>query len=141
MNRVQRVLALSILVAAVAIVLAVVRLATLGDAGSTTQTAAPSDDAAATAPAQPVRAVKIALVQGLPKGGPANIRIRAGDELRLTVTSTGAEDTVVIDGYAKSANVSPASPARLNFVADQPGVFDILLDMSGTKLADLEVVG
>jgi hypothetical protein len=150
MNRVQRVLLFSIVVAAAAIVLAAVRLATLGDEADTSPQQVDSSDsgvvdtadAATPAPVAqgPVRRVKIALVQGIPKGGPAKIRLRVGDELRLTVTSTGAEDTVVVNGYELREAVAPDDPAQFRIVADQPGFFDVLLQTSGTKLADLDIV-
>jgi hypothetical protein len=150
MNRVQRILVLSIIVAAVAIVLAVVRLATLGDdAGTSPEHVDSSDDSgvvdtadtSAPAPQRPLRRVKVALIQGgIPKGGPAEIRLRVGDELRLTVTSTGAEDTVIVNGYELREMVSPADPAEFKIVADKPGFFDVLLQTSGTKLADLDIV-
>jgi hypothetical protein len=151
MSRVQRVLVISLIVAAAAIVLAAVRLATLGDdAGTAPQTidsttdAGAVDTAAAAEPppqaARPVRRVKVALVQGIPKGGPAKISMRVGEELRLTVTSTGAEDTVVVNGFEQREPVSPDKPARFTIVADNPGFFDVLLQTSGTKLADLDIV-
>src|SRR5829696_7752807 len=106
MSRVQRLLMFSIIVAVAAIVIAAVRLATLGDdAGTAPERIRPAGDDAAVEtvdagtgespvqPVRPLRRVRIALVQGIPKGGPAEIRMRVGEELRLTVTSTGAEDT------------------------------------------------
>ena len=154
MNRVQRVLVFSIIVAAAAILLAAVRIATLGDhagtapeqlgsgdAGVPADTADPAQPAAAQPdPARPVRRVKVALVQGIPKGGPAKVRLRVGEELRLTVTSTGAEDTVVVNGYELREPVSPTQPARFKIIADQPGFYDVLMQTSGTKLADLDIV-
>jgi hypothetical protein len=154
MNRVQRVLVFSIIVAAAAILIAAVRIATLGDDAGTAPEqlessgdsgAADSADAAEPTaaqpdPARPVRRVKVALVQGIPKGGPAKVRMRVGEELRLTITSTGAEDTVIVNGYELREPVSPTQPARFKIVADQPGFFDVLMQTSGTKLADLDIV-
>jgi hypothetical protein len=149
MNRVQRLLAFSIIVAGAAIVLAAVRLATLGgDAGSAPErvdsgdpgSADTTDTAAAPAPARPVRRVKVSLVQGVPKDGPAKIRMRVGEELRLTITSTGAEDSVIVNGFDLREPVSPTEPARFKIVPETPGFFDVFMQTSGTKLADLDIV-
>jgi hypothetical protein len=155
MNRVQRLLVFSIVVAAAAILIAAVRLATLGDDASTAPEqvesageaggvdAADADadvDAAPVQAARPVRRVKVSLVQGIPKGGPAKVRMRVGEELRLTITSTGAEDTVIVNGFALQEQVSPSEPARFKIVAKRPGFFDVLMQTSGTKLADLDIV-
>src|SRR3954469_6283257 len=150
MNRVQRVLVLSLIVAVAAIVIAAVRLATLGDGADTSpqqidsaDPAAPVDTEDASAPApqpqRPLRRVKIALVQGIPKGGSKKIALRVGDELRLTITSTGAEDTVIVNGFELREPVSPADPAEFKIVADKPGFYDVLMQTSGTKLADLNI--
>jgi hypothetical protein len=150
MTRVQRILVFSIIVAGAALLLAAVRLATLG--GDADTTPEPIESAADTGitdtadaepvpdPARPVRRVKVSLVQGVPKGGPAKVRMRVGEELRLTVTSTGAEDTVIVNGFDLREPVSPAEPARFKIVPDMPGFFDVLMQTSGTKLADLDIV-
>jgi hypothetical protein len=158
MTRVQRLLVFSIVVAAAAILVAGIRLATLDDSAGTApeQVEVAGDDDVAGSDgvetvdagmdgepvdaARPVRRVRIALVQGIPKGGPAKVRMRVGEELRLTVTSTGAEDTIIVNGFNLQENVSPDSPARFTVVPDRPGYFDVFMQTSGTKLADLDIV-
>jgi hypothetical protein len=143
MTRVQRVLVISIVVATASLGLAAVRLATIGDE-TTTEAQAPTSPAPAPArPAavvRPVRSYRLTLELGVPKPRPADIRARVGDEIRLTVSSRGAEDDVSIDGVGEREHVAPGAPARIRFVADRPGFFDAYLDESGAKVADIEVV-
>lgn len=143
MTRVQRVLVISIVLATASLGLAAVRLATIGDE---TRTEAQAPTSPAPAPARPaavvrpVRSYRLTLELGVPKPGPADIRARVGDEIRLTVSSRGAEDDVSIDGLGEREHVAPGAPARIRFVADRPGFFDAYLDESGAKVADIEVV-
>lgn len=149
MTRVQRVLVISIVLAVGSLVLAVVRLATIGGE-TTTEAQAPPPAAPAATPApavarpaavaRPVRSYRLTLELGVPKPGPANIRARVGDEVRLTVSSRGAEDFVTVDGVGLRERVAPGDPARIRFVADRPGFFDAFLESSGAKVADIEVV-
>ena len=143
MNRVQRVLVISIIVAAIAIAVAAIRLATLGgDAGTSAEApdapAESADPVARRAPA-PVRAAKIVIKRGIPAGGPADLRVRRGEVLKLTVVSRGAEDEVHVHGYDLRQDVTPDRPARFRFVATITGEFDVELETVGVKLADLEV--
>lgn len=145
MTRVQRVLVISIVLAVGSLILAVVRLATIGGE-TTTEAQAPPPAAPAPAAARPaavarpVRSYRLTLELGVPKPGPANIRARVGDEVRLTVSSRGAEDFVTVDGVGLRERVAPGDPARIRFVADRPGFFDAFLESSGAKVADIEVV-
>jgi hypothetical protein len=143
MTRVQRVLVISIVLALGSLILAVVRLATIGGE-TTTEAQAPSSAAPAAARpaavARPVRAYRMRLVLGVPKPGPANIRARVGDEIRLTISSRGAEDDVTVDGVGEREHIAPAAPARIRFVADRPGFYDAFLESSGAKVADIVVV-
>lgn len=141
MTRVQRVLVISIVLATASLGLAAVRLATIGDE-TTTEAQAPTSPAPArpAAVVRPVRSYRLTLELGVPKPRPADIRARVGDEIRLTVSSRGAEDDVSIDGLGEREHVAPGAPARIRFVADRPGFFDAYLDESGAKVADIEVV-
>ena len=151
MTAVQRLLAASILVAVASIVFAAVRLATSGDKASTapqapTRASSPagSEGEPAPAPAAPaasraVRAYSVRLKMGVPAPRAPRILARVGDEIRLTVSSLGAEDDVIVDGYGQRAHVSPEQPARLRFVTSLSGSFDVVLQTSGVKVADLEV--
>lgn len=142
MTRVQRLLVGSIVVAVASVALAVVRLATLDDGASTEPEASDSrarDGGAASAAGQRVHSARVVLVGGAPKPRRARIRARVGDEVRLTVTSRGAEDEVFLRGYDISAPVAPGRPARLRFPAVREGFFDVILVASGATIADLDV--
>lgn len=154
MTRVQRLLVASIVIAVASLSLAAVRLATSGSGASTepqtptsagdpsASTAAAAADATQTprAPvARAVRSARLNLKQGVPSPGPVRIAARVGDEVRLTVTSSGAEDDVVVDGYGLRVHVTPASPARARFVATRAGSVDAVLNSTGAKVADIDV--
>ena len=62
----------------------------------------------------------------------------------MTVPSNRAdtapwESTRNVHGYDLTAPVTPTEPSDLEFSADIPGVFEVELEESGVKLADLEV--
>jgi len=141
MNQVQRLLVVSIIVAVLAIAVAAIRLATVGGDKDTSAEApdAPAEPVARRAP-RPIRTARIVIRRGIPAGGPADLRVRRGEELRLTVVSTGAEDDVHVHGYDLLQPVSPDRPARFRFPATIVGEFDVELETVGVKLADLEVV-
>ncbi len=148
MTTVQRLLAASILVAVASIVFAAVRLATSSDKASTVPQApirasspavAEGEPAPEPAAARPVRAYSVKLRMGVPTPRAPRILARVGDEIRLTVTSLGAEDDVIVNGYGQRAHVTPEQPARLRFVTSLSGSFDVVLQTSGVKVADLEV--
>ena len=141
MTRVQRLLVGSIVVAVASIALAVVRLATLDD-GAGTETQASESRARSgdedRGGGRRVHSARVVLGVGLRQSRP-RIRARVGDEVRLTVTSRGAEDEVFVRGYDISADVAPGRPARLRFPARREGFFDVILVTSGVTIADLDV--
>ncbi len=141
MTRVQRLLVGSIVVAVASITLAIVRLATLDDGASTEPRASDSRARAGAgqAGARQVRSARVVVVAGAPKPRKARIRARVGDEVRLTVTSRGAEDEVFVRGYDISKEVAPDRPALLRFPAVREGSFDVILVVSGATIADLDV--
>ncbi len=150
MTRVQRLLVASLVIAVASIGVAALRLATSGSGASTTpQTPTSLGPASATqadttaAPRVPVaravRSAQVNLKQGVPSPGPVRIQARVGDEVRLTVTSSGAEDDVIVDGYGVREHFAPSSPARVRFVATRAGSVDAVLDTTGAKVADIDV--
>jgi hypothetical protein len=46
---------------------------------------------------------------------------------------------VHVHGYDLMADVAPGSPARIDFVADVPGVFEVELEDAGTPLFRMAV--
>jgi hypothetical protein len=71
-------------------------------------------------------------------GGEGRVVVEADERVRLQVTADRAE-TVQLHGYALSAPVAPGTPATIDFVADQPGLFLIELTPSHQFLAQLAV--
>lgn len=141
MTRVQRLLVGSIVVAVASIAIAIVRLATLDD-GASTETQASDPRARSVekggAGGRRGHSARVVLAVGLRQSRP-RIRARVGDEVRILVTSRGAEDEVYVRGYDLSAEVAPNRPARLRFPARREGFFDVILVASGVTIADLDV--
>jgi hypothetical protein len=48
-------------------------------------------------------------------------------------------DEVHLHGYNLMSDVTPEQPARIDFVADVPGVFECELENAGIPLFELEV--
>ena len=55
--------------------------------------------------------------------GPAVVRVAAGDTVSLEVAATDVAHGVYVDGYDLSVTAEPGRTARLQFVADRPGMF------------------
>ena len=83
-------------------------------------------------------AVAIEVADGAPVGGVADIAVAQGDEVRLEV-SADVEDTVHVHGYDQFAGVAPDDPAKLAFVADTEGIYEVELEGSHEQIAELEV--
>ena len=75
-------------------------------------------------------------VEGVPATG--RVEIGVGVEVRLIVTAD-VDDEVHVHGYEVTADVSPASPATIEFVADIPGIFEVELESSRHLLVELQV--
>lgn len=55
---------------------------------------------------------------------PGRVDVAKGSRIRLTVTSD-IPDELHVHGYDRRATLSPGRPARLEFVADRTGLFEI----------------
>lgn len=82
--------------------------------------------------------VRITVLGGAPQGGIVRETVRKGDRVVLHVRSDQA-DEVHLHGYDLSRRVGPGTPARIAFVADLPGRFEIELEESGIPIGDLTV--
>lgn len=80
----------------------------------------------------------IELVDGAPVGGVADLRVKAGERVRLVVRAD-APGEVHVHGYDGSAKVSPSRPATFSFPADRKGAFEVELEGSGEQVAELTV--
>ena len=54
---------------------------------------------------------------------PAVIAVNPGDEVSIVLTSADVVHGLFVDDYELSVTAESGQPARLTFVADQPGVF------------------
>ncbi|WP_205855855.1 hypothetical protein [Phytoactinopolyspora endophytica] len=98
------------------------------------ETSAPPSDAA---PDTDV-SVQIGISGGEVSPSPGRTPVALGDTARIEVTSD-QPDTIHVHGYDIEANVGPSDPAVLEFVADQPGLFEVETHDSGLLLTQLVV--
>lgn len=64
--------------------------------------------------------------------------VTQGERVRIVVRAD-VSDHIHLHGYDLLADVAPGSPARIDFVADVAGVFEVELEDAGTLLFSLEV--
>jgi hypothetical protein len=82
--------------------------------------------------------VRIAVVNGAPKGGIVRETVEKDDRVVLVVTSD-VTDHIHLHGYDIMRDVAPGSPARLPFKATIPGRFEVELEDRGVPIADITV--
>lgn len=75
-------------------------------------------------------------VEGAPASG--RVEVGVGVEVRLTVMAD-VDDGVHVHGYDVTADVSPASPATIEFLAGIPGIFEVELESARRLLVELQV--
>lgn len=133
----------------VATLILVLAVAACGDgeppaASSTSSIAAPTGPAdpgttttTATAPVE-VRTIRAAFADGATVGGSRTESVALGEEVRIEVTGDTAGE-VHLHGYDRFADVTPASPAVIEFTADLPGVWEVELEGSHLLLVELQV--
>lgn len=82
--------------------------------------------------------IEIEFSEGSVVGGSQRVPIALGDEVTLVITADVA-DELHLHGYDLHADVEPAAPAELSFVADIPGVFEAELEDLGIPVIEIEV--
>lgn len=75
---------------------------------------------------------------GEPVGGVATVTVRNGDTVRFIVTADAPEE-VHVHGFDVSKEVGPGQDARFAFKAEFEGVFEVELENSAVKIAEIEV--
>lgn len=75
-------------------------------------------------------------VDGEPESG--RVQVALGTDVRLTVSADITSD-VHVHGYDETADVSPGSPAVIEFTADIPGIFEVEIHAGDTLLVELQV--
>jgi hypothetical protein len=101
-------------------------------ATTTEPPATTTEPAATTAPAGPVQ---FAITAG---GEIERGKVKVGRAVVITVNAE-VSDEVHLHGYDLSADVAPGQPAKIEFTADIPGVFEIELESRGQLIGELEV--
>jgi hypothetical protein len=89
-----------------------------------------------TAPAGP-EPVRISFVDG-EVTGPRRPRFTVGDRIVLIVRAD-VEDEVHVHGYDLTDDVAPGNPARISFIADSEGRFEVELEDRHLPLTELVV--
>jgi len=111
--------------------------ATTPTSGATTD-APPPPTTASEPPVPAVQTVRITVEGGRPSGGVRRETVEQGRNVVLVVRAD-VSDHIHLHGYDLMADVSPGSPARIEFTADVPGRFEVELEDSGIQIADLQV--
>jgi hypothetical protein len=128
------------LVLACACLLAATALAGCGsdDNSSATSTSQTTTTEETTTEAAKPTVVSIVVVNGQPQGGIVRQTVSKGDRVVIVVKSDVA-DEIHLHGYDKSTDVTAGGTARLPFIADLPGRFEVELESRGVQIADLTV--
>lgn len=107
-----------------------------GTPAATTAEAQPATSAAVPAPVE----IRISVIGGRPEGGIRRETVKQGDRVALIVESDVA-GLAHVHGYNHDLNLAPGVPARLEFVADVVGRFEVELhgDVE-VQIADLSVL-
>ncbi|MFC7382270.1 cupredoxin domain-containing protein [Sphaerisporangium rhizosphaerae] len=71
-----------------------------------------------------VKQIAVAISERTVTPPPSRIDVAKGQTVRITVTSDVA-DQAHVHGYDKAADLKPGSPATIEFVADQSGLFEV----------------
>lgn len=97
------------------------------------------DPIAEPAPAGGVNAFAFVVRDGRLASGPALLRVRQGEAVRLSVTSNRA-DELHLHGYDLQTVLSPDQAAVLEFTAHRSGHFEFELHEANVELGALDVL-
>jgi hypothetical protein len=87
----------------------------------------------------PPPAQRIEVRNGKPEGGVQKITVTKGDTLRLVVSSPDTSQEIHVHGYDLMKDMAPGRPASFRFKTDIEGAFEIELEDTSTKIANLQV--
>ncbi len=108
------------------------------EARTTTEQTTTSQETETTAEEeQPVR-VSVVIVGGVPRGGIVREKVSKGDRVVLVVKSDVA-DELHVHGYDISRDLDAGGTARIAFLAEIPGRFEVELENRGIQIAELTV--
>lgn len=84
------------------------------------------------------RIVSVVVSDDVLTGDTGVVEVRRNAPVRLVVISDET-DTVVVEGYDLTALATAEVPVQLDFIADRPGTFRVVLRESGRELTTLKV--
>lgn len=84
------------------------------------------------------RIPEIEVVDGAPKGGPADLEFVRGEQVKFVVRSDLAEE-IHVHGYDVTAEIPAGGKAVVEFPAELEGIFEVELHGSGALIAELTV--
>ena len=82
--------------------------------------------------------IAVTVAGGKATGDTGRVPVALGSRVRLTVTAD-VTDEIHVHGYDLHEDTATGTPATLEFVADQPGVFEVELEESRVLLTRLQV--
>lgn len=85
------------------------------------------------------RGLAIVIIHGKAQGGLQEFTVTKGSAVTITVSTSDTTSEVHLHGYDLKSNLSPGTPAVISFVASISGVFEIELEATSVKIADLTV--
>ncbi len=89
-------------------------------------------------PANPSKTIRIVVKDGKVVGGLNKTTVDKNTNVTVIV-SADVSDEVHIHGYDLMKDVAPGKPAKITFVANIPGRFEMELESRGLKISDFEV--
>lgn len=98
-----------------------------------------SESASPTQSPEPERTVLEVTFRDGAVQGATRFTVTQGERVRILVRAD-VTDEVHLHSYDLSADVAPGDPARIDFVANVPGVFECELEGAGELLFQLEIV-
>jgi hypothetical protein len=104
-----------------------------------TETSSPSDSVSPTPSEAPQRTVIEVTYRNGAVQGPTSFTVTQGERVRLLVHAD-VSDEVHVHGYDLSADVTAQRAARIDFVANAAGRYEVELEGAGEPLFELEIV-
>ena len=89
-------------------------------------------------PANPSKTIRIVVKDGKVVGGLNQTTVDKNTNVTVIV-SADVSDEVHIHGYDLMKDVAPGKPAKITFVANIPGRFEMELESRGLQISDFEV--
>ncbi len=110
--------------------------------GATTATATSTTETTATnvtpPPANPSKTIRIVVKDGKVVGGLNKTTVDKNTNVTVIV-SADVSDELHVHGYDLMKDVAPGAPAKITFVANIPGRFEMELENRGLQISDFEV--